>query len=469
MARSVVGLMFTRCFWMLPVGMVIGAGTSLGYYAYVAEYQSQFTAVVPFQVVAPMPRIGSTAEPIKLSKEDVERVIQRQESIFGNEQFLSDVLKSAEFHQTDKSGQVRGWLAEQRSSPLQGLRRDLRVVPKYDLGTFEIQMSAHDAVEACELVKAATKVYVDRLQSDSRSRNAAFARRLEDAVKTAQDNYQIKSDALVDYGKRKGIDVLKSRYEIERTSLITLNGDYMREDLAASSAEQKYEAMMRTKEDGKEVELSADLQLSVESDPTLKALQTTLLNLEQEKAAQSVVVRTTDPRLNEINARIGKLDDQIVETRRKLQRDARDRMAKMLQEAAVENRFRASYLGRIRMNTEAIVTGIGQDLLVWQQRLDDLKEQGDLITKVRQQLNLAQANQATDDTLVAEMDEPTIPDEPSWPHWWAIIPVGAAAGLLMSIFAAGIAAARYRRKLNAPLAPPALPSEPGGPASASPA
>lgn len=437
---------FKRYTWLLIAGAVLGAGASWGGYEYESRYDARYTAHIPFQILAPQPPIGSGEQNsiIQFTSEDTAQVIHRQEVYFQGENFLKEIMASEEFHPVDpvtgKPGES-AWLAEHKTDVMYYIKRDLTVVPRINAGTFEVTMTAKKPEEAYNLVRAAVKVYLQRLQKDSNTRRTAFLRNLSDAVKQAQDNFTIKSDALLDYGKRQGIDVLKSRFDIERDMLKTLNDDYTRADAAASNAEQQYEAVKKQKADGKPIQLTSDLLQSIENDYTIKWLMNQRLSWEQElAAAEAELIRATGStsgtarmdqqiHIQTIHARMDKIDAQVSDMRTKLTDEARERMVKLFEDEAVNKRFLSNYIGDITNKKKDIVTGIGQQLLVWQQKVDDLKEQGDLVAKIRSQLGLAQANTATDDTRVAQMDDPVIPDQPSWPKWYMFLFPGTLAGL----------------------------------------
>ena len=428
--------MVKRYAWLLIAGAVLGAGASGGSYYYCVSRRAQYTAVVPFGILAPQPSIGSSEnQTLQVNNlDDTSYLVHRQELIFQGENFLQQVLKSEDFHKppTGQSGNESGWLREHKSDPMKSLKKDLVVVPRINAAAFEVTMTASDPVEAYNLVQAAVTVYMQTLQSDVATRKSAYLLKLFDAVKKADAEYQIKSDALIDYQKRKGIDVLKSRFDIEKNALQALNDDYTRADAAASGAEQQYEAIKKTKADGKEFVLSSDLQQSIENDFTMKTLMNTRLSWEQERASE---LKKSNPNLQilaQIDGRMAKIDDQISETRKKLTDDARDRMEKMLEDEAANKRFLATYIGGIRKAKEDTVTAIGQDLLDWQKQVDELKERQDLVVKLRTQYNLADANRATDDTRIQQIDKPVIPDTPSWPKWYMFIPLGTIAGLGLS-------------------------------------
>jgi protein-tyrosine kinase len=423
-----------RYAWLLIAGAVLGAGASGGYYTYALRNQAEFTASIPFQVLPPPASIGNetAGQTIRLDRDDTSQVINRQIFIFQQEKFLKDVMESAEFHPENMPNRESAWLALHKNDPMKYLKRDLVVVPRINAASFEVTMTARDPMEALSMVQAAVKVYLQRLRSDSANRKNAFLVDLDAAVKAKQADFQLKSDALVDYSRRHGIDVLKSRFDIEKSALQDMNREYTLADAAASGAEKQYEAIDQMRKDGKEIPLSSDLALSVENDYTLKTLLNTRLSWYQERAAAVAKGGTSGQQVKEIDARITTLDDQVNDTRKKLTDDARERYVKLLGDEAANKRFLASYVGDIRKKKEDIVTSIGQDLLVWEQRVDEVKEAGDIVAKLRNQYSLAQANLATDDTRVSKIDDPLLPTRPSWPRWYMFLMPGTLAGLGLS-------------------------------------
>jgi hypothetical protein len=465
MAKSICGWMVTRYAWLPPLGAVLGAGAALGVFALVAAANPRYMASVPFQVLPPPQSISGEQPPPppRLDQNDVAQIIHRQQFLWKQDKFLSDVLATVEFHPQDKPNHECAWLTANKRDPLRALKRDLTLVPDVKSASFEIRMTARDPAEAFILVQAAAKVFLVRLRSDSASRKNTFLTDMDIAVKEKQADFQLKSDAMVDYSRRHGIDVLQSRFEIEKNSLQDLNSKYTLADAAASSAEMRYETIHIMQRDGKEVPLSPDLLLSVENDVTLKALIAARLNWEQERVV-ALVPNANPQHLAEIEARLKKIDEQIAGTRKTLTDDARTRMVKMLDGEAVNRRFLASYMGDIRKKKEDIVTAIGQDLLVWQQRLDELKEAGDTLAKLRYQLSMAQAGRAVDDSGIAKLDDPLLPDKPVGLDWEAFWPWGivwAAVGLFTGLLAAWrLAWRRACRNLATPASPPAVITSP---------
>jgi capsular exopolysaccharide synthesis family protein len=427
-----------RFSWLLIAGAVVGAVGSGAYFAYAWRYQAEYTASIPFQVLPPPSSIGSDqiGQTIRLERDDTSQIINRQMFIFQQENFLKDVMASAEFHPDDKPNHECAWLALHKRDPMKYLKRDLVVVPRINAASFEVTMTTRDAAESFSIVQAAVKVYLQRLTSDSRLRRDKFLDDLKTAVKDKQDEFEIKSAALVDYSKRNNIDVLKSSYEIEKSALTDLNREYTLADASAKTAEESYKAIIAKSDAKEDIPLSSDLLQSIENDYTLKTLLNTRLSWYQERAA-AVSAKTTggttsDRRVQEIDARIAEVDSQIKDTREKLTKDARSRYVTLLHDESTSKRNLADYVKQIRKDKEDHVTNIGQNLLVWEQRVDEVKEAGDIVAKLRNQLSLAQANRATDDTRVSKIDDPVLPEKPSWPRWYFFLIPGTFAGLGLS-------------------------------------
>jgi hypothetical protein len=407
------------CMPLIAVAIVIAAASTLSVSAPAATpargvgpASGRYTVRVPFIVVPPPRPVGATESPAPaLIPEDIKFVLARQQFIFEQDGFLLDVLKSQEFHPADKPNNECDWLRTNKSNAMAALRRDLRFLPRPDAGAFQITMTTSDPQEARDLVMAAVKVYEEQLRSDSRMRRTRYLLDLENAVKDKDSDFQLKRDALLDYSKRQQIDVMKLRFESEKSALQTLNEQFPAIDLAASRAEQRFTEVDNLQKAGKEVPLSPELQLAVENDVALKSLITSRLNWEQEKAVVEAASGPNAARLAEVNARLNKIDDQIAQTRKKLIDDARGRMMRMLADEVVSLRYSVDYMGQIRRKKEDALVGLGQTLLVWQQHVDEVNQAGELAAKLRAELALTRTNLAVDDTRVVRFSDPVAPDK----------------------------------------------------------
>ncbi|HEY4329481.1 MAG TPA: hypothetical protein VGN88_07080, partial [Phycisphaerae bacterium] len=92
----------------------------------------------------------------------------------------------------------------------------------------------------------------------------------------------------------------------------------------------------------------------------------------------------------------------------------------------------------------------------FQNKYAELQEKQQSVDKLHSQYSQALANRLTDDTRIFQMtQDPSVPEDPSWPMWDAFVRNGAIAGLVLSIPLAHLLARRYAKKLAAELPPPA--------------
>lgn len=467
-----------RYLWLLIAGAAVGTGASSGYYEYALRNKAEYTARIPFQVLPPPTLLGQSenSSQIVLNQDDTSSLVNRQKVIFEHDTFLKKILASEEFHPADKPGGKTPWLAENITDPLYYIKRDLRVEPRVNAATFEITFKSHDAAEAQRLLKAAAQEYMEYLRTQSKTRMNAYVKQMEEAVQKAGADFTLQSQTLAEYAKRMQIDVLKAGFEIQKNALQGLNDDFTKADAAAASVEAQLDTFNKRRDalrqSGNAVAPDASLNLSatrpasmtdleiadvlltlemkqyIENDYNLRTLINTRLQWEQERVAElsknnldQTASTGAGPRttlagmthLKEIDARLKEIAAQLETTRSKLKLDALERMEKTLKDESTSKRALAAYIGEIRKRKEDEVNILGQRLLEWDQRVADNKEQQESLNKMKGQLRLTQANQFTDNTRVQQMfDEPAVPNSPSWPKWYMIIPLGTFAGLGLS-------------------------------------
>jgi len=138
-------------------------------------------------------------------------------------------------------------------------------------------------------------------------------------------------------------------------------------------------------------------------------------------------------KIREIQAREEEIDRQLVDMRKRLSNDAARRMVDVAKEDSTAKVFLAQYISDKRTEEELVVRSLGQDLMSYQQRLDDLKEQQSLLNRMRTQVAIEKANRYIDDTRIAQgIETPAEPKEPVVPKWYWYFPFGAAGGFLLT-------------------------------------
>jgi hypothetical protein len=463
MAKGTISWMFTRYFWLFPAGAAVGMSVAAGLHYHFARHYSQYTARVPFQVTAPPVPIGmqDNNQPVVMNADDTSQLINRQRYIFEQDFFLIRILETDEFHPHDRPNGETPWLTAHKTDTLKYLKRDLRVETHVNTGTFDVTFTSLDSGEAHRLAISAAKTYLDFLKDQSKTSNNAYVMGISEAVKRLEGDAKLQGDALFDYGRQLHIDVLKAGFDIQKVALQGLNDDFAKADAAAASAEAQYgtfrklrDALRTAGKSDLEIAdelISLEMKQNIENDFNLRTLSNTRFSWEQERAGEMATTEPRKARLGEIEARLKAIDEQIRITRDKLRIDALQRMEKTLQDEAANKRSQANYIGIVRSDKEKEVDALAPRLLVWDQKLAEVKETQDSLNKIKAQLRLAQANLNLDDTRVrpiGSIDATLVPTEPSWPRWYTFFPVGAVAGFFIGGLIAVLQARAYSRWLR---------------------
>jgi capsular exopolysaccharide synthesis family protein len=465
-----------RYIWLLIAGAVVGTATATGFFFYELKTNPRYTASIPFSVLPPPREIGrEEGVQVEVRPDDMLQVLHRQEFYFEQDALLLQVLASDEFHTVDPSNPDRRgdcqWLVENKKDPIKALKRDLVIEPKVSAATFDLTMRTRDPKQSMSLVMAASRVYLSFLAAQSSQLKNASLEQMDKAVRDAESAFNANSLALETMARQKGIDVLKSRFEVEKAALQGYNEDYMKADAAFASAEAQFRAVTRkrvptTQEaagpatqptqaattatapatglgqfynddvvPNPDMQLTPDMQQYVDNDPTLRSLQSQRLGWEQEMAAELSKTAPSKQTMTAIEARLAEIDKQIARTKARLHDDALQRMVEMYRNDAYQKHAVREHIGSVRTEKESTVKSLGMDLMLYQQKVDDLKEEQTQLNKMRAQRRNVFLSRYTDDTRIQQVvTSPAPPDEahPSWPKWYMFIPLGTLGGLGLS-------------------------------------
>lgn len=439
-----------RYVWLLIGGAVFGAVASGGLYAYCWKYYPCYTARVKFEITDPPERIGTVDNPtVNVNSDDTSRLIHRQEGVFDMDAFLQQVISDPDFQRDPSNpGQKNQWI-QANGADLRKLRKWLKVEPQVASGTFDLTMTAHDPNEAYSMVMAAKKVYLDWLANQSKVDKTDQQKRLDEALTEEEGIYQRKAEGLQLYADTNGIDVEKSKFEIEKTELQNLNelGSQAAAEAQAAAAlyqtlidqDKQAHAAADANPDQKmewfdRMKLTPDMEQYMENDMTLRQLQDTRLVLFQERAGQIAKGASSTPQgTKEIDGRIAEVDKQIDTTKKQLRSENVQRMEERAKNDMQGKQELADQYKTMREAKEDVVTKLGQSLMQYQEKDDDVKEERATLEKIRDQDRQEEENQHANETRVQPMGEQVaVPSEVSWPKWYWFLFPGSAAGLGLS-------------------------------------
>jgi hypothetical protein len=429
----------------------IAAGSAVAGIFFLHDWMGRprYTARIPFCIASSQMRLGADPPRQSMSGDDVGRLLRLQMALFDEEVFLNEVLRSEDFHPADPANPEKHldckWLAANRDDPINALRRDLLIVPRMEAGTFDLTMTDEDRNEAVVLATGAAKVYLGFLREMHARSGAAAMDNMEKVLREVESEYNYKAGEVSDFARQKGIDGTGSRLETENRRLQTLTDDYERYDAACQSAQQRFEILERMRKQGMEIQLSPESDEQVENDPTLRAVQLSRLTLEQDLAVETAKSPVVQGKIREVQVRLEEVDRQIAAIRKRLHEAAFNHLYESASTNAANTRFLVAYVADKRTAQEMLVHQLGQEVIAFQRKMDDLKELQSLLNKMRTQLEVEKANRFSDDMQIEQIAElPATPKEPVVPQWYRYFPFGAAGGLLFSGLAELALSARHR-------------------------
>ncbi len=443
---------------LLTLGTIAGALIGTGLFLYTVRYEPRYTASVPYRIMPKRQQVGREMNfDFGQNSEEVALLIHQQQVLFQQDAFLEEVLHSPAFHtdpsdpNTSGNGES-GWLRDNKKDVMTSLKRDLRIVPRVNAGVFEITMTAKDPFESFTLVKAAQETYENYLRSDDSGQKNQRLRILGDARTKAEAAFNSERESLASWAKVNEVDVQRTRYEVEKSALQQRTEESIRVTSLSVLADSQLTTIKKLLEkftdsnsnneklDPQKVEgvdaeqvlkLTPDTELQIENDPTLRWLDNQRLSWLQEQNVELGKAAPSRARLKEIDDRLKSIADQRKVERNRLRWEAAERMLTRAVDDANSQRALKVDAEKERSQTSETVLRIGEKLMDYQQRSDQLKAKEQLFSDFDREYRLEQLNGGNDQriqVLAAAMK----PDVRSSPRWYTYIPLGTMAGLGLS-------------------------------------
>ena len=190
-----------------------------------------------------------------------------------------------------------------------------------------------------------------------------------------------------------------------------------------------------------DLEVSSDMRQWIEGQPQMVNLEQTKLMLEQDRQVSLKLKGSDSTEVRAIAERISVVTQQITDTRRMLEGEARQRMAERAQSDYNNMLAETTYMRQQRDDKEKKVRDLDHFLVQDAQMVEEVKTQTDVLNDVEQKLRFSTLQANTDDTRIRRFGTEAIPpEEISGPLWYMPsinpfslgIPAGALLGLLAS-------------------------------------
>jgi hypothetical protein len=330
---------------------------------------------------------------------------------------------------------------------------------------FELSMRSPAAAEVTTLLTGAGRVLQERLDAASDEDAKERLKSLQKARSAAEAAFQAERENLAAWSKANNIDVMLTRYEVEKsalqqlteesiraTALSVLSGSHLNaiktllKDFIDASPSPKLNADKIKGVDAEGVlKLSPEIEQQIDNDQTLKWLDSQRAQWEQERAAD--LAKTTDGgrKVREIDDRLKTIDQQKREERNRLRWEAAERMLAQAEDDANSRTALLRSADLRKTETNNLVLSIGERVMEYQKRGDELKAKDELLKQVQMEYLKPSANPRS---AVAQVEigalSPPIPETAVVEYSFPYLPIALAFGVGLVLVAAGL------RNRNAP-------------------
>ncbi|MGN6367204.1 MAG: GumC family protein [Phycisphaerae bacterium] len=433
--------------WYIATGTILATILATGLWVYMRRYHPRWSASVAFQVLPPRGSLQAQSNQLQTltdTQEEVSQFIQRQLRYAMKDDVLQKAMDQDAFRTDPATGQPSRWMVEHPTDRKRYLRKDLVVEPYVNAGVFQFTMSCSDPVEAARLVNVIARTYEDSLRNDNNISQSEELQQLNKVVQQQRDTVKTAQDALSEFRKTYDISGIINLHTVELALLQTMN-QKLTEDQALVAALKSSLDNIQTHLKAGDLEVSSDMQQWIEQQPQMINLEQTKLALEQDRQVSLKLDGSQSKQVLAIDERIKVVTQQIADTRRMLESEARQRMLERAQSEYNNLLAETTYLQQQHDEKEKKVRDLDHFLVQDSQKAEELKNQTDVLNDLEQKLRFSTLQANTDDSRIRRFGGDAIPpEEISGPLWYmpSIRPIspGIPAGMLIGfVLSFGIA------------------------------
>ncbi|HUO09585.1 MAG TPA: polysaccharide biosynthesis tyrosine autokinase [Phycisphaerae bacterium] len=425
-----------RYAWYVAGGTVLGTIVASGIWLFMRVYYPRWSASVAYQVLSPQGSLAARpdqAQAMTDSQEEVSQFIQRQLKYVMKDDVLQKAMDQDAFRNDPVTGQPSRWMVEHPTDRKRYLRKDLVVEPFVNAGVFQLTMTASDPNEAARLVNVIAHTYEDSLRSDNSVNQSEQLQQLNKIVQQQQDTVKTAQDALSEFRKSNDISGIINLHSVELSLLQVMNQKLTENEAIVAALKSSMDNILSHLKSN-DLEVSSDMRQWIEQQPQMINLEQTKLALDQDRQVTLVTAGSQSKEVRMIDERIKVVTQQIAETRRMLENEARQRMAERAQTDYNSMLAQTVYMRQQRDDKEKKVKDLDHFLVQDAQKAEELKNQTEVLNDLEQKLRFATLQSNTDDLRIRRFGGEAIPPEQmSAPLWyWPYIPVGVVLGFGIS-------------------------------------
>ena len=415
-------------------------GLIIGFMLYVAfrKWDPRYTATEYFQV---RPIQSSPLESHKVGaaapdSTEILRFINRQVQLILSPQVLGSAINQVEFQRNyrdpDNANLKSTWLEAHSSDPAGALAKDLSVGPVPHSSLFRISLSWHDKTETAQLVTAVGRLYQAALESQEKQELQHNALAVSLAKAQMQQHVDELQQSLEAYRRSHDIPGLIEQHSVIASTLAQLNALVIQSQIRASQLQEYDDRIVQQIKDNT-LQLSSDMQQLISNDPNLRSLEANLLSLEQQRDVDVKTLGQYYPSTRQMDIRIASVQQQIDQTRRRLDVKARLQMQQSAKANLIAAQAVLADAMRRRDAEQRLVSDLDAALAEYNTRAARLKNQQALLSELTDRAIMLQLRRTTDASRVSEYLPATPPRQLSFPRIPKFLIGGGLIGIALAL------------------------------------
>lgn len=429
-ASDMLGVLKQRIFLILFIWILVTLGTA-GLTYYLVKNRPLFRAHSAVLVESPVPRAPLQLQDQQVAVDIMDRFVADQIQAIKNEDILRDALLSSSVQETAWFRSVR---EDERSLLFEELRKELSVTQVPGTSYILVAFATKEPTDAPVVVNAIVEKYLDRMRSAYKQQ---YSTELDEHRK---EENRIR-DLLEGVKKRKQEFVLSEMGAPGLASGINVVGEQWKRQADAATQAELEKLVLKSQWDSlnnadpSQVSLSPQMQLLIQQDPLVAALNTRLFGLQQQRMIYMQKFGANHRLIQSLDNEIGVCNQQLEDVLTRKEQEVREfqlsqAQLQYLTAAQVETQLRERAL-ELEYKQRDLDGGLTK-LKTLEDEQFMLEEQYKQVRGYINQLLLVMSD-PTSQVRVRRMLQASVPTSRHFPRWEYNMPAGAVLGLLLGL------------------------------------
>lgn len=423
--------------WMLVIGTLAGLVLGVGGYIILKKTSPRYSVYAQFRVAPSSDQRmfddNRNSMPTDTA-EDILRTIRSQALLIKSDSVLEKVLQTDAFQKNpDNPDRKSEWLEKNIATPKPNLRQQIEVAPEPNSYVFKVGMTDRDPKELERLVNAIADTYFAELRNDERSRDSVRISEARTAADKMRREVRSLSESMDNYRKDHDITAITNEHTVVQSTLAQLNTKIVEAELKVTAAKSSYENIKKQIDNAK-FPLTAEMEQLVENDPTLRYLEQSKLQLQQDREAMLIRNGEGHAIIQGTDAKIRATQRQIDEKREELRRQARIRMQENSEQDIKTAEAVMTELINAREKETLKFKDLDRALVEYKNLQDEFDSKKKLMNEASEIASRAELQRGTDWSRIQKFSAAVAPDpeEISFPKLKVFGPGGFLLGLAVS-------------------------------------